>query len=101
MPRDYNTVGFEALSITDSAGALTSLPSSGRCFVGTLETAQARARGDGTNPTTTVGVPIDVGDQVALTHSELLGMKFIRTGSTSGKLSGHYFDVELAVVLGA
>jgi len=27
-------------------------------------------------------------------------MKFIRTGSTSGKLSGHYFDVELAVVLG-
>jgi hypothetical protein len=42
-----------------------------------------------------------VGDQVALTHSELLGMKFIRTGGSSGTLSGHYFDVELAVVLGA
>ena len=100
MPRDYNAVGFEALSITGSAGALTSLPSRGRCFVGTLEPAQARARGDGTSPTTTVGVLIDVGDQVALTHSELRGMKFIRTGSTSGTLSGHYFDVELAVVLG-
>lgn len=100
MPRDFNIVDYETLSITDTAGALQTLPARGRCFSGVIETAQVRARGDGTAPTSSEGEIINVGDRVNLTHSELRAMDFIRTGSTSGVLKGHYYDVELAVLLG-
>tara|TARA_Y100000310_G_scaffold53084_1_gene48695 strand:- start:91 stop:399 length:309 start_codon:yes stop_codon:yes gene_type:complete len=101
MPRDFNQVDYETLSITGTAGGLATLPARGRCFVGSLETAQARARGDGTDPTSSEGEIINVGDKVYLSHSELRAMKFIRTGSTSAVLKGHYYDVEVAVLLGA
>ena len=109
MPRHFNIVDYTSATIAATAGTLlgladanmvTTKPSMAKCFVGYLETASVRARGDGTAPTASEGELINAGDIVGLDESEIGLMNFIRTGGTSGVLKGHFYDAELALVLG-
>lgn len=94
MPSQYNVVGYESLSVTDTAGGLTSRPNAARSYVGRVETADIRYRGDGTAPTAGEGVLLQVGDIFVLNDSEIDRTKFIRKGSTSGVIRGHYYSTE-------
>jgi hypothetical protein len=108
MAENASVVRYLASTIANTAGTILGLADGGavtytgamRCFVGVLETAQVRARGDGTSPTTTEGEVINPGETVYLTESELQLTKFIRTGSTSATLKGHIYNVPLPVLLG-
>lgn len=101
MARQPVVLGYETLTVAASALALTGGVTAAKSFVGKLETAQIRARGDGTDPTSSEGVIIDIGDIVYLSETEIAKTKFIRTGSTSGVLKGHFYNVEVDVLLGA
>lgn len=109
MADNPSVVRYLAATIADTAGTVLGLADGGavtytgamRCFVGVLETAQVRARGDGTIPSTTEGVVIDPLTIVYLSESELQLMQFIRTTSTSATLKGHIYNVPLPVMLGA
>lgn len=58
----------------------------------TLETAQIRIRDDGTNPTSSEGHIVEVGDTILLTSpAQIAGFKAIRTGAVSGVLKVTYF----------
>ncbi len=95
-PRPASVVGYETLTIAATAVSLAvALPVRPKSFVGVLETAQIRFRGDGTAPTATTGTVMEVGDQIYLTEEEVENMQFIRTGGTSGVLNGHFYDVEV------
>ncbi len=94
MPSQYNVVGYESLSVTDTASGLTSRPNAARSYVGRVETADIRYRGDGTAPTAGEGVLLQVGDIFVLNDSEIDRTKFIRKGSTSGVIRGHYYSTE-------
>ena len=93
---EYNVVGYETLTIADSATTLTGGVTGAKSFTGKLETGPVRARGDGSAPTTSEGILISVGDVVTLSSSQIDNMQFIRTTSTSGVLKGHYFSIEAA-----
>jgi hypothetical protein len=55
--------------------------------VGQLETATVRVRMDGTAPTTSVGVLLNVGDVIALRNvHDIDAFRGIRTGGTSGTI---------------
>lgn len=95
-PVPVKVLGYETLTIAaTSIGLSTALPDDVRSFVGVLETAQVRFRGDGTAPTASEGVLMEVGDQIFLTRDDIVNMRFFRTGGTSGVLKGHYLDVEI------
>lgn len=98
MPRNYNVVGYETLTIAATAVLLTG---TGRkqSFVGVLETAQIRYRGDGTAPTSSEGRIMEVGDQIVMSESEVDATRFIRTGGTSGVLKGEFYDANPADLL--
>lgn len=105
MPRNPRVVAYAAITIADTAGSIITLGSvtktgAMKSFAGTLETAQVRARGDGTVPTTSEGQVVEVGTNVYLSENELENMQFIRTGATSGVLRGHFYDVEVDALLG-
>lgn len=97
MAVNYNVVGYETLTIAGTAIALTGSVTTAKSFVGRLETAQVRARGDGTDPTSSEGPLVEIGDQVILSESEIARTKFIRTGGTSGVLKGEFYSVEASV----
>ena len=99
LPLDYTSFTIAAtagtiFSLADS-GMPTRAPEGAQCFRGILETAQVRVRGDAVDPTTTEGELANPGDIVYLTADEFVRTRFIRTGSTSGVLKGHFFDREL------
>ena len=99
MPSQYSVVDYAAITVANSAGTILglasiSLPTSAKSFVGTLETAPIRARGDGTSPTTSEGVLLNAGDTIVLSDSEINNMEFIRTTSTSGDIRGHFYSIE-------
>lgn len=77
------TVGATAVSLT---AASTYLNKQKGC-VARLETAQIRFWTDGTVPTATTGVVLEVGDVLRMTIDEARNFKGIRTGATSGVLS--------------
>ncbi len=91
--------GGEALTFDDTAGGIGftgseilvgPVASTKAIFV--LETAQCRFTIDGTAPTTTVGVLIEVGDVITIEGaSDINNFKCIRTGSTSGDCWVQYF----------
>ena len=84
---------YESITVADSAIGLTAATylEAIRAEM-TLETAQVRIRGDGTNPTSSEGRIVEVGDQIILTSAaQIAGFKAIRTGSTSGVLKVEYF----------
>ena len=101
-----NVVDYDVVTITGTAGnivtlgALTARPTGARSFMGTLETAPVRARGDGTAPTASEGRLINPGDIVILDDSEIDVMNFIRTGSVSGELRGDYLNVPAMALRG-
>jgi hypothetical protein len=91
----YNATGYETLAISNSAVSLSaSTIGTGRSFVGRLQGAQVRARSDGTAPTTSEGVPIEVGDVIVLSQHEIAATQFIRTTSTDAALKGHYYSID-------
>jgi len=58
----------------------------------TLETGQVRFRMDGTNPTSSEGHLVEVGDTISLkSAAQIAAFKAIRTGATSGVLKATYF----------
>lgn len=60
-PQALEPAGHEQLTSITSATALT-VPTGARVAVLQVEVAQARMRDDGTNPTTSVGMPIGAGE---------------------------------------
>ena len=100
---DYTsgTISTSAVTILGMGSALiTTIPTGARSFVGTIESAAVRARGDGTSQTTSEGQLIASGDIVYLGESEFTSMEFIRDASTDAELRGHFYNVEVDVILG-
>ena len=100
---DYTsgTISDSAVTILGMGSALiTTIPTGARSFVGTIESAAVRARGDGTSPTGSEGQLIGSGDSVYLGESEFTSMEFIRDTSTDAELRGHFYNVEVDVILG-
>tara|TARA_R100000315_G_C5201258_1_gene118351 strand:- start:15 stop:350 length:336 start_codon:yes stop_codon:yes gene_type:complete len=100
---DYTsgTISDSAVTILGMGSALiTTIPTGARSFVGTIESAAVRARGDGTSPTGSEGQLIGSGDVVYLGESEFSTMEFIRDTSTDAELRGHFYNVEVDVILG-
>ena len=100
---DYTsgTISDSAVTIFEMGSALISSPPTGaRSFVGVIESAAVRARGDGTAPTGSEGQLIANGDTVYLGESEFSSMEFIRDTSTDAELRGHFYNVEVDVILG-
>ena len=105
MARQPRVVSYATITIAGTSGTIIGLGSitktgAMKSFAGVLETAQVRARGDGTAATATEGVVIEIGSNVYLSEAEFEYMQFIRTGGTSGVLKGHFYDVEVAALLG-
>ena len=100
---DYTsgTISDSAVTIFEMGSALISAaPTGARSFVGTIESAAVRARGDGTAPTTSEGQLIGSGGIVYLGESEFSSMEFIRDTSTDAELRGHFYNVEVDVLIG-
>ena len=100
---DYTsgTISTSAVNIFEMGSALiTSPPTGARSFVGVTESAACRARGDGTAPTTSEGQLIANGNTIYLGESEFSSMEFIRDASTDVELRGHFYNVEVDVILG-
>jgi hypothetical protein len=85
---------FESVTVANTAIGLTAAtytPRSGssqvvRCTM-RLETAQVRFRYDGTNPTSSEGTLLEVGEVLTLSGFDFLeDFRAIRTGATSGVL---------------
>jgi hypothetical protein len=77
-------IGFTSASITGTAWTASSAFCS-------LETAQIRWRADGTNPTSSEGHLMNVGDTVTVSgYNSISNFKAIRTGATSGVLKCSY-----------
>ena len=100
---DYTsgTISTAAVTIFEMGSALiTSAPVGARSFVGVIESANVRARGDGTAPTASEGQLISSGDTIYLGESEFSSMEFIRQASSDVELRGHFYNVEVDVILG-
>ncbi len=84
---------YESVTVADSATGLTPATyASATCAEMTLETAQIRMQVDGTNPTSSEGHLVEVGDTITLTSAaQIAGIKGIRTGAVSGVLKVTYF----------
>lgn len=93
-----NTFAFEQVTVAAAAIGLTAAtydPVGGngpaKCATLLLETAQIRYRVDGTNPTATVGTPMEIGERVTIWGTaDLKNFRAIRTGGTSGVLNVEY-----------
>ena len=108
MSRQPQALDYTSGTITESAvtifgmgsALISSAPVGARSFVGTLELAAVRARGDGTSPTGAEGVLIGNGDTIYLGESEFSSMEFFADTSTDAELRGHFYNVEVDVILG-
>ena len=91
----YKSYDFETITVTDEAIGLTAAklittPRPKRVSIA-VETAQMRYRKDGTAPTSSVGVIINVMDTFYIEGVvEMANFRAIRTTVTSGKLQVHY-----------
>ncbi len=91
---DNNAYAFESVTVAASAVGLTAATydDSTKAEI-TLETAQIRVRKDGTDPTSSEGHLVEVGDIIVLNSAaDLATFKAIRTGSTSGVLKVTYSE---------
>ncbi len=94
-----NIVGFESLSITATAVGFSSIPNAAVSFYGRLETADIRVRHDGSDASSTTGVLVRAEEWIGLEGNELKAGSFIRDGSTSATLQGHFYSVPLLEVI--
>lgn len=85
---------YESVTVADSASGLTSgTYGSATKAEMTLETAQIRVRKDGTDPTSSEGHLVEVGDTITLNSAaDIATFKAIRTGATSGVLRVTYSE---------
>ena len=100
---DYTsgTVSNSAVTLFEMGSALiTSAPTGARSFCGTVEEAAVRARGDGTDPTGSEGQLIARNGIIYLGESEFSTMHFFREASTDAKIRGHFYNVEVDVLIG-
>ena len=83
---------YESITVADTAIGLTSATYDDSVKAEmTLETAQIRIRKDGTNPTSSEGHLVEVGDIIVLNSAaDLATFKAIRTGTVSGVLKVSY-----------
>ena len=109
MPtRNPNVVDYTSVTVDGTAANIFSLTSAlvtsktglMKCFVGTVETAAIRSRGDGSDATAAEGQLISAGDVIYLTESELEKTTFIADTGTSGFIRGHFYDVEVPNLIG-
>lgn len=110
MPRHPTALDYGSYTITGTAGTFlsfgdsgspTTVPTGAQCFVGRLETADIRMRFDATDVTATEGQLVRVGDVVYIPNSLFLETaSLIRTGGVSGVIKGHFWNVEMDVLLG-
>ena len=85
---------FETITVADTAIGITStvhtplgIPQMKACQL-RVEGAEIRIRWDGTNPTASVGIPVEVLEIVTLTsHADISQLKMIRTTATSATVS--------------
>jgi len=79
---------FEQITVANTAIGITAAIRDGMAACGfRLETAQVRWRIDAV-PTASVGTLLEVGDVMTVSRAEdLMTVKFIRTGTTSGLLN--------------
>jgi hypothetical protein len=94
MSSGYRVVGFEKLAVADTALGLASIPTGARSFIGTVETATIRYRGDGSDSATATGELFLVGDKIVLSESEIANASFVRATGSSGTIQGHYYNIE-------
>lgn len=84
------TVANTAIGITSSVYTVSGKNAS-KC-VASLETAQIRVRLDGTNPTSSEGVLVEIGQSLTIDgFVNIKAFRAIRTGSTSGVLKVHCY----------
>jgi len=94
---DYSYEDYESITVGNTAVGFTAgkiAPSGNvnpvKAFC-RLETAQVRFRMDGTDPTSSEGILLEVGETLEITgEKNLRNFRAIRTGSTSGVLKVHY-----------
>jgi len=110
MPtRNPNVVDYTSVTVDGTAATIFNLTSAlvtsktglMKCFIGTVETAAIRSRGDGTDATAAEGQLISPGDVIYMTESELEKTTFINdSAGTSGFIRGHFYDVEVPNLIG-
>ena len=84
----------ESITVADTAVGLTSGTYSTATEADmTLETAQIRVQKDGSDPTSSEGHIVEIGDTIKLNNAaDIANFKAIRTGSTSGVLKVTYSE---------
>ena len=88
---------YESITVADAAIGFTALTygTATHAYI-TVETAQIRFRIDGTNPTSSEGHILNVGDALELNSAaDLVTFKAIRTGAVSGVIKVTYSGVAL------
>lgn len=91
----YKTYDFETITVAGVAIGLTvsklqTSPRPKRVHI-VIEAAQLRYRGDGTDPTSSVGVRMNPDDQIIVEGIEnMTNFKVIRTSNTSSTMQVHY-----------
>jgi hypothetical protein len=91
---ESNAGSFESVTVAASAVGLTADTYGAATKAEmTLETAQIRVRKDGTNPTSSDGHLVEIGDTIMLkSAADIAAFKAIRTGSVSGVLKITYSE---------
>ena len=80
-------IGFTPATINNGTGVKPLVA----VFV--VETAQIRFKVDGGDPTTTVGILAEIGDEVTIIgEHDVQAFRAIRTGSTDAIIQPHFFD---------
>jgi hypothetical protein len=93
MSESYESITVSSAAIGLTAGTITPIIAGVRnatalCVV---ETAQIRYRVDGTDPTSSEGIALNIGDTLVLEGSDdLLKFRAIRTGGTDAVLKCSY-----------
>lgn len=83
---------FEALSVSTAAVGFTAATVGNRAHAHVLvEDAAVRYRTDGTDPTASVGTPLEVGDQLKLNNArDIANIRFIRRDGVDATLNSHF-----------
>jgi hypothetical protein len=82
-------LGYEQITGLSSVKALT-VPTGTSMVIVTAETQGVRWRGDGTDPTATVGYPLASGNEMVFTAGNFTALRFIEQ-TASAKLNVYYF----------
>jgi hypothetical protein len=91
--RKDHPVGYELLTVADSAVGFATIPLNANKAVIVVEDATIRWRIDGTNPDANTGTKSFVNSTIILdSRDQIDNFKAIRQGTTSAKLSVNYYE---------